>query len=409
MDRRRRGILAVAGCSVAIFWPGAFIFGFPGVMAPYWKDQFQVGQGALGNIMFFVLAAVGTVMFFVGRWQDRVGIRRMITIGAIVTGLDVLFLACASNVSMVYLWAFVMGAASCFIYVPALTTVQKWFPDRRGMVTGVVNLMFGLSAAIFSPILGYLLSTLDYVTMIVSLGIVALGVGVAAAQFTDVPERFEWADRSSLGLSSVPPLDQERSLTLRHSVRTVSFWCLWLTWALQGAACVAMITLSTSYGMARGHSLESAILILTAFNLASGFSRLLGGILSDIVGRNFIMSVTFLASGLAYLALPLAGTLVWLAGLAIVIGFAFGTLFSVSAPLTVDCFGIAHFGSIFGLAFTAYGFLAGPLGPSLSGYVLDATGGDYSMVFRYLGSFCLASTVLIKFVRPPARSKLPIG
>jgi len=84
-----------------------------------------------------------------------------------------------------------------------------------------------------------------------------------------------------------------------------------------------------------------------------------------------------------------------------VIGFAFGTLFGVSAPLATDCFGMQHFGAIFGLVFTAYGFIAGVIGPSLAGYILDATNGNFYVVFGYLGIFCLMSGVFIRFVVPP--------
>ncbi len=113
-------------------------------------------------------------------------------------------------------------------------------------------------------------------------------------------------------------------------------------------------------------------------------------------GSNFVMS-----AGLAYVLLPhLDGLAVW-AVLAAVVGFAFGTLFAVSAPLATDCFGMAHFGAIFGLVFTAYGFVAGPLGPWLSGHVLDSTQGNFQVVFTYLGVFFFASAVLIWFARPP--------
>lgn len=401
MVDRRRAVCALVGCSVAIFWPGAFIFGFPGVMAPYWKETFHLGQEALGHIMFFVLAGVGTFMFLVGRWQEKLGIRAMIAIGGVTTGLDVLFIAFASNIFMVYLWAFIVGAASCFIYAPSLTTVQRWFPARRGMVVGIVNFIFGVSAAILSPVFAYLLGSMGYVTMTATLGIFALMVGVAAAPFTGPPER--GIEPTSDGLPRHPTalLETTRGLSVSQSIRTPSFWFLWLTWALQGAACISMVTLSTMYGLSKGYALESAVMILLAFNMASGFSRLAGGILSDLVGRNSIMSITFLAAGLAYLAMPRVEGLVWIAGLAVLIGFAFGTLVSVSAPLTVDCFGITHFGAILGLVFTAYGFVAGPLGPSLSGYILDSTQGNYPVVFWYLGSFCLISSVLIRFVRPP--------
>ena len=101
---------------------------------------------------------------------------------------------------------------------------------------------------------------------------------------------------------------------------------------------------------------------------------------------------------LPFVASP-EGIMVW-AVLAAVIGFAFGTLFAVTAPLAGDCFGMAHFGAIFGLIFTAYGFVSGPLGPWLSGYILDTTGNNYTIVFSYLGLMYLLSAGLILFVRP---------
>jgi OFA family oxalate/formate antiporter-like MFS transporter len=113
------------------------------------------------------------------------------------------------------------------------------------------------------------------------------------------------------------------------------------------------------------------------------------------------MSLTFLAAGAAYLLLPHVAGLAMIATLAAVIGFAFGTLFSVSAPLAADCFGLKHFGAILGLIFTAYGFVAGLLGPSLSGYLLDNTGGNFTLVFSYLGLCSILSGGFIHFVTAP--------
>jgi MFS transporter, OFA family, oxalate/formate antiporter len=402
MIRDRRGLGALIGCSVAIFWPGAFIFGFPGVMAPYWQATLHVGRGAVGNVLFFVLAAVGLFMFFVGRWQEKVGIRWMITIGSIICGVNTLIIAFASNIFMVYLWAFLTGASSCFIYIPSLTTVQRWYPARRGLVSGLVNLMFGLSAAIMAPLFGYLLANVGYVPMITALGSAALLTGTLAAQFTEAPAPVAvGAPGPKSQPTTTTHLDPGQSLTLTQSIHTPSFWLLWLTWSLQGAAGIAMVTLSTSYGLSRSLPLESAVIILTAFNLANGLSRIVTGYASDVIGRNFTMSLTFFAAGIAYLLLPNTANLLAIAALASVVGFAFGTLFAVSAPLAVDCFGMLHFGAIFGLIFTAYGFVAGPLGPSLAGYLLDATNGNFSLAFTYLGVFCLASGVLIRFVVPP--------
>ena len=394
------GIGAIIGSSLAIFWPGALIFGFPGVMAPYWMKTFEVGRGAIGNILFFVLAAVGIFMFLVGRWQEKFGIRRMITIGSILCGLSVLIIAYASNLYMLYLWAFLTGTSSAFILIPALTTVQRWFPMKRGLFSGIVNLSFGFSAAIMSPLFRYLFESIGYVPMNLLVAGLALIVGIMAAQFTEGPKTISSPHPPASGDRMKSPIKMGESLTVKESLRTKSFWFLWLTWAFQGAAGIAMVTLSIAYGLSKGFPMESAVIVLTAFNITNGGSRIIMGFLSDRVGRNLAMSLTFLAAGAAYFLLPHADTLAVLAVLAAVIGFAFGTLFAVSAPLATDCFGLDHFGAIFGLNFTAYGFVSGVLGPSLSGYLLDITEGNFTVVFSYLGAFCILSGILIRFVTP---------
>jgi MFS transporter, OFA family, oxalate/formate antiporter len=386
---------------MAIFWPGALIFSFPGVMAPFWMKTFEVGRGAIGNILFFVLAAVGIFMFLVGRWQEKFGIRRMITIGSILCGLSVLIIAYASNLYMLYLWAFLTGTSSAFILIPALTTVQRWFPMKRGLFSGIVNLSFGFSAAIMSPLFRYMFESMGYVAMNLLVAGLALIAGIMAAQFTEGPQTLPSPQPPAAKGDPKPFTKLAEPLTVKESLHTRSFWFLWLTWAFQGAAGIAMVTLSTAFGLSRGYSMESAVFILTAFNITNGGSRIIMGFLSDQVGRNLAMSLTFLAAGAAYFLLPHADTLAVLAVLAAFIGFAFGTLFAVSAPLATDCFGLDHFGAIFGLNFTAYGFVSGVLGPSLSGYLLDITEGNFTVVFAYLGAFCILSGILIRFVTPP--------
>ena len=164
-----------------------------------------------------------------------------------------------------------------------------------------------------------------------------------------------------------------------------------------------MIPLSTAFGLARGLDISRAVMILAAFNLANGLSRPASGYLSDIIGRNLTMSLAFLAGGCAYFLMPLLQGLAGWCLLAVLIGYGFGTLFAVSAPLAGDCFGLAHFGAILGLVFTGYGFVACPLGPWLSGLVLDATNGNFSVVFGYLGAFYIISAIVIWFARPPSQ------
>jgi OFA family oxalate/formate antiporter-like MFS transporter len=403
LPRKSIALLAVLGSCIAIFWPGALTFGFPGVMAPIWQEMFHVGRTATGITIFFMLAAVGVFMFLVGRWQERYGTRKMIILGIILTSCSSVVAAYATSIYMVYAWAFLNGLASSFVYIPTLTLVQRWYPEKKGLVSGVVSMVFGLAAAIMAPLFGKMLATLGYLSMNLTLALLTLIVGLAGAYFARAPDEEEIASISVDHTSKKPASIKKpgRSLTVQESLHTRSFWFLWITWTLAGAAGVSMTVLSTGYGLFRGNSLESAILILTAFNLTNGTGRLVSGYYSDKIGRNRIMSLSFLAAGLAYFVLPWVSGLASCALLAAVVGFSFGTLFSVSAPLVADCFGLDHFGAIFGLTFAAYGFVAGPLGPTLSGYLLDRTGDNFFLVFLYLGLFCLLAALCIRQVVPP--------
>lgn len=392
MDGKRpsAGSAALAASCVSIFWPGAFIFAFPGIMGPHWQSHLHVGRAAVGRSLFFVLAAVGLFMFLTGRWQEKHGPRPLLMLGAMLCGGSTILVGHATSIWLIYGWAFLMGISSSLVYIPALTVVQKWYPAKRGMVSGLVNMSFGFSAALMSPLFAWALDRMGAVDMSVFFGLCALVIGLASAWFIQSPD------------SEGPPAarTQAPAVGAAESLRTSAFWLIWLTWVFAGAGGIAMVTLSTSFGLAQGLTMGEAMLILTAFNVTNGTSRLISGYLSDRMGRNLIMSLTFLGAGCAYPLMSFVHHLGAWGLLAAMVGFAFGTLFAVSGPLVSDCFGLKHFGTIFGLIFTAYGFFSGAFGPWLSGHILDLNGGDFKVVFVYLGAGYLLAAFLIWFARP---------
>ena len=84
---------------------------------------------------------------------------------------------------------------------------------------------------------------------------------------------------------------------------------------------------------------------------------------------------------------------------AICVGVGFGTLFTVTGPMASELFGLKNFGMIFGLIFTAYGMVGGIVGPAVSGLLLEKTGGDYAMVFTYLGIMALVGFMLMGCIK----------
>jgi MFS transporter, OFA family, oxalate/formate antiporter len=391
-EKKNRTMILIA-CAGAIFWPGSFIFGLPGVLRQHWQQTFDVGGGAVGGAVFFILIGATCFMYLCGRLQEKYGPGRLAAFGAVMCGGSSIWLSQAASMTEVNLWAFSAGASSAFVYLPGLTAVQRWFPEKRGLVSGFFNMVFGLSAAIMSPVFSILLSKWGYEALMLVAGCAALSIGIAASAIIRFP------DTEPLTPPSTDP-NTPTSYSVNEALKSREFWCLWLTWVLAGAAGASMIVLATGFGLARGLSLAQAVFLLTAFNLTNGCGRLISGYFSDRIGRSRTMAISFACASCAYLIMPhLTGLWLWVV-LAAIIGFAFGTLFAVSAPLAGDCFGMTHFGIIFGLIFTAYGFVSGPLGPWLSGYLLDVTGGNYTLVFSYLGSMYLAAAGLILLVQP---------
>ena len=271
--------------------------------------------------------------------------------------------------------------------------VQRWYPERRGLVAGFVNMAFGLSAAAMSPVFSTLLSKWGYEALTLNAGCAALTIGLTASTLIRFPDARSSTLESTASLAAT-------SHSVKEALQSREFWCLWFTWVFAGAAGASMLVLATGFGLARGLNLAHAVVLLTAFNLTNGCGRLISGYFSDRIGRSRTMTISFAGAGIAYLLMPHLATLWLWAILAAVIGYAFGTLFAVSAPLAGDCFGMAHFGVIFGLIFTAYGFVSGPLGPWLTGYILDVTRGNYTLVFTYLGLMYLGAAGLILLVQP---------
>jgi OFA family oxalate/formate antiporter-like MFS transporter len=386
-------VLILTACACAIVWPGSFIFGFPGILRQHWQQAFHADGGAVGRTVFFVLTGATCCMYLCGRLQEKFGPGRLAAVGALMCGMSALWLSRAANMAEVNAWAFFVGAASAFVYLPGLTVVQRWFPERRGLVAGFFNMAFGLSAAVLSPVFTVLLTKWGYEALTLAAGCAALTIGLAASALIRFPPT-SGATPSSPALFSAPGRSAGQALKSRE------FWCLWLTWVFAGAAGASMLVLATGFGLARGLGLSQAVVLLTAFNLTNGCGRLISGYYSDRIGRTRTMAVSFIGAGLAYLIMPHVEGLWFWALLAAVVGFAFGTLFAVSGPLAGDCFGMEHFGAIFGLVFTAYGFVSGPLGPWLSGHILDVTRGNYTLVFSYLGLMYLGAAGLILFVQP---------
>jgi len=383
-------IKKITGCGLSIFWGGVIAFGYSGVMSAYWQQRFSVGSAEIGLIITFMLLALAVAMFFSGKVHAKVGMAKCVVIGAVLYVLAFGILLMARNIYWIYAWGFVGNLGCSFIYGPGLTTVQRACPEKKGLVSGILNLIFGVSAAIMSPILNMLLELRGY--LFVNLFVLVLIVLTNLVAFVLLHQAEKVEEVGAAG----PVLDMSGDLSVGDALRTKQFWLIWFLWAFMGASGISMISLSKSYTLALG---LTGVTILTAFNLANGCIRIFVGMLTDKIGAKITGMAAFALAGLGYLLMPYMVGIPMISLCAICVGIGFGTLFTVTGPMASELFGLKNFGMIFGLIFTAYGMVGGIVGPAVSGLLLERTGGDYGLVFTYLGVMALIGVVLMGCIK----------
>ena len=406
MSLKKKSWLAIIATAIATFNSGALFFGYPGVMTAYWGRIFNADSSQTGFIMTFACLGVGVLMLVSGSIHARIGTRKCLLIGMIILIADMILANFASSIWHAYLWAFLCGAGNGFVYGPCVSTSQQWMPLKRGLAAGVVNLTFGTAGAIMSLAYNAMLNseTIGYTKMnwiIIAMIVVLNGFSLL---FAEIPSHAKLTPEQQAELDNqkkLAALGKNQSLashsyTVKEALKSRYFWFMWLAWCFMGAAGISMVSLAKSYESFLLGGAATTAIVLTAFNLTNGLGRIVAGTLSDIIGRNLTGFLVLLLGGIGYFLLPLFNSIVVAAILAAFVGFAFGTLFTITAPLVSDLFGLAHYSMIFSLVFTAYGFLSGVLGPAMTGKILGmGEGNQYGIVFRILGVFCVIGALCL--------------
>ena len=424
----------LAGCCLATFWSGAVAFGYTGVMGASWQERFGAGSGETGLVVTVMLLGISAGTLVSGGFRARFGMRACIACGTALMLAAMGVLAAATGIGWVYAWAFLVSLGASFVYGPGLTTVQEALPARRGLASGLLNVTFGLSAAIMSPIWEYVLTAAGHAAVDASLTVCFLvtnalafalvgprGVSSGAVREGDCrsegPSKTEGAPAdaacpSRLGRESGPEAEAGpgpeaglgaepvASLTPWQALRTRDFWLLWFAWAFVGAAGISMVSLAKSYSLYLG---LAGAAMLSAFNVTNGAGRLVAGLLCDAIGGELAALSAFAVAAVGYALLIVVDDAVGVVVLAACVGYGFGALFATTGPIATKRFGMEHFGSIFGCIFLAYGCVGGVIGPALAGALVERLANPYPVVFGYLALFALVGVVLMALLRRTSR------
>jgi OFA family oxalate/formate antiporter-like MFS transporter len=351
------------------------------------------------TIAIFVL---GFAAFGGGLWMRRAGPRQVAMAAGSVYGLGV-FLASLAGGRLWWLYCsygVMAGTGLGLGYIVPVATLVKWFPDRRGMITGIAVAGFGAGALITAPVATRLIAEVGPLRTFGILGGVYFVTVTGAGWFMQNPPA-GYRPAGWTPTSSYKTQRTERSFTLGEAIASWQWYALWTLLFLNTTAGIAIISQAAPMTQEiTGVTAAQAAGLVGIMSIANGAGRFLWAWLSDLVGRRSVFLLMFPIQAVVFFVLPSVHIFTVLTILACVVLLCYGGGFGTMPAFAADYFGDEHVGSIYGLMLTAWGF-AGVLGPTLIASIRQSTGA-YTDAFYGIAALMFVSTVIPAIVRRPA-------
>jgi OFA family oxalate/formate antiporter-like MFS transporter len=346
------------------------------------------------------ILTLGFAAFAGGLWMRRVGPRTVGIAGGVLYGLGVFLASFSANkLWLLFLTYGLIGGAGIGLgYIVPIATLVKWFPDKRGMITGIAVAGFGAGALVTAPIATRLIQSVGVLQTFAILGIAYLILVAGAAFFMrNPPEGY------------IPPgwqptqaqLTQRaaKDFTLGEALRAWQWYALWALLFLDVIAGISII--SQAAPMAReitGASTAAAAGLVGIISIANGAGRFVWAWLSDFIGRKWVFLAMFLLQAVIFFIMPRFQAFGLFAVLAFTVLLCYGGGFGTMPAFATDYFCPKNVGSIYGLMLTAWGF-GGVVGPMVIAFLRESTGA-YTRALLIIAGVMLASAILPLIVRP---------
>jgi MFS transporter, OFA family, oxalate/formate antiporter len=352
------------------------------------------------TISIFVL---GIAAFFGGLWLNRVGPRVVALTGGFLYGLGV-FLASFSDHKLWWLYlsyGVIGGIGLGFSYIVPVAVLVKWFPDRRGLITGIAVGGFGAGALVTAPLATRLIQTVGVLQTFAYLGIAFLVVTVASGYFMQNPPE-GWRPEGWAPTASQASQRSSRDYTLGEALRTWRWWALWLLLFLNTSAGISVISQESPLfqELARVTAVAAAGMVGVA-SIGNAFGRVFWAWASDSITRRGTFVAMFLGQTLLFWALPSINSAGVLTIVAFIVLMCYGGGFGTMPAFAADYFGTKNVGAIYGLMLTAWGF-ASAFGPLLIAYLRQSSG-SYGEALHVIAGVMAVSVLLPLIVSPPRR------
>lgn len=338
------------------------------------------------TIAIFIL---GIAAAFFGRFVEKRGPRVSAMIAAVFFGIGIIgsgFAIQLENYILFLIFFGVIGGLGLgFGYIAPVSTLVKWFPDRRGLATGMAVMGFGAGALITSPIASRLMIATSIPTTFYILGISYFVLMILGALYIAKPPE-GWAPEGMEESKEERPVKADLAqLTANEAIKTKRFWLLWFMMFINISA--GIMILSVAAPMAQeitGASAITAASIVGIMGLFNGGGRIGWASASDYLGRGNTYMTFFLIQVAAFFILPfITNSFIFSVFLYIIVS-CYGGGFASLPAFIGDLFGTKQLGAIHGYLLTSWS-IAGVVGPMLVSSIYENTQ-SYTITFYVFGT-----------------------
>ncbi|PKM56243.1 MAG: MFS transporter [Firmicutes bacterium HGW-Firmicutes-5] len=350
---------------------------------------FDVGTVQSGMPYMFSLAFYAFSMLVSGKFIDRFTPTSMMSVGGILVGIGWFASGYAENIYMLTLtYGVIVGIGVGIIYGVPISVVAKWFPNKRGLVVGLVLTGFGLSPFVTAPAAKALIEGFGVLDAFKILGLSFAIIIPLLSKYIKLPEEKSFAIKSH-------DLDSSSSFSTREMMKTKSFKSLYICFVLGTMIGLTIIGMTNSIGVDLiGLSSLTAPLFVSVFAVFNGIGRPLFGWLTDKLSYKKVMLLSFiliLTSASLMLFANEGSVIIYIISFSI-FWMNLGGWLAIAPTSTLLLYGGKNYSQNYGVVFTAYG-IGAIAGVYISGLLFDYFN-NHDVIFYFIMSLCLLGIVL---------------
>ncbi len=385
-------------CLGAVY--GWSVFKKPLMGTEHWTET----QVQLNFTLAILFLGIGTIIG--GLWQDRKGPRVVASVAGVLYGIGYLLAGFSANNhslwGMYIGYGVLSGIGMGMGYICPVATLVKWFPERRGLMTGVAVCGYGAGALVMSPIAARLILSHGVPFTMYGLGIVYLIVVVIAAQFYANPPA-GWAPAGWSPTSAVAKAATTYNYSVKEAMATWQFWLLWAMLFLNVSAGIMIISQASPMAQQMvGMTAIQAAAMVGLISIFNGLGRVFWAWVSDYLGRARVYFLLYMMQVVIFFALPRIHNLSLFSVCFALIGLCYGGGFGTMPSFTADFFGPKFMGGIYGIILLAWGAAAIP-SPIMIARLHQSTGAFDTSIYVIAG--VLAASLILPLVARRPRSK----